>query len=77
MPALPVGSWRVKTPRSKTPPGAHEFDARAESIGGLLGVRIGDRSGVRAGVVRGAAEVIVRRKSAEGMMRDRDIVDVG
>jgi hypothetical protein len=30
---------------------------------------------VRAGVERGAADVMVKRKNAEGMMRDRDIID--
>lgn len=34
-------------------------------------------SGVRLGVVVGAAEVMWRRKSAEGMMRDdRDLRDI-
>jgi hypothetical protein len=76
LPALPVGSWSVKTLRSKRPLGAQEDGARVKSSGGLSGEGKGDMSGVRAGVVRGTAEVMLRRKSADGMMRDRDIVIV-
>lgn len=72
-----MGSCRVKTLKSKAPPGAHVAGARVKSSGGLSGEGKGEMSGVRLGVVVGAAEVMWRRKSAEGMMRDdRDLRDI-
>jgi hypothetical protein len=62
----------VKIPRSKRQPGAQEdgmLDARGVR---RSEVKIGERSGVRAGV--GGKALVQLKKRVGGMMRDRDIV---
>ena len=74
LPALPVGSWRVQLERSRRPPGA-QVDPRDFRSRGFSGEAIGDTSGDRLGGERGAADVTLRSKSAEGMIKDGDISD--